>query len=62
MKTDLKPCPFCGSNFIRTARVGNNGEYASWCDNCFAEGPWTFRKRDATEAWNRRAEEADNDK
>lgn len=62
MKNKLKPCPFCGGIFIRTTRVGNNGEYASWCDNCFAEGPWKFRKKDATEAWNRRAEEADNDK
>ena len=57
MKNKLKPCPFCGGIFIRTACVGNNGEYASWCENCFAEGPWKFRKKDAIEAWNRRVED-----
>lgn len=54
---DLKPCPFCGSTFIRTARVGNNGEYASWCGICMAKGPLKFRRSEAIEAWNLRAGE-----
>ena len=62
MKNKLKPCPFCGGIFIRTTRVGHNGEWASWCEICMAEGPWKFRRSKAIEAWNRRAEEADNDK
>ena len=52
----LKPCPFCGSTFIRTAVVGNNGEYASWCENCMANGPLKCRRSKAIEAWNHRSE------
>lgn len=57
MPNKLKPCPFCGSILIRTGHVGYNGEYASWCEKCLANGPWRFRKSLAIEAWNRRAEE-----
>ncbi len=57
MKTKLKPCPFCGGIFIRTTRVGHNGEYACWCEFCAAEGPWKLRRRDAIEAWNDRVED-----
>lgn len=57
MPNKLKPCPFCGGIFIRTSRIGNNGEYASWCENCMANGPLQFRRSKAIEVWNRREEE-----
>lgn len=65
MKNKLKPCPFCGSIKIYYSKPTAYGTPARWfsgvsCTECGAEV--TGRDDKAIEAWNRRAEEADNDK
>jgi Lar family restriction alleviation protein len=38
MKTDLKPCPFCGGTDIRKT---DNGHYEwLYCADCDCKGPW----------------------
>lgn len=60
----LKPCPFCGSEELRTVDTGRFCYVR--CDNCFTEGPdvdyenadgsFAFLEADrkAEEAWNTR--------
>lgn len=56
---ELKPCPFCGSEEIRSfssPRFGVAIVYEQWevrCDECGAKINRLIRK-DAEEAWNRR--------
>lgn len=52
MDTKLKPCPFCGSNEIR---LTNWGLYRCWCVKCLAQASDEISKKNAVEAWNRRA-------
>ena len=55
MSNKLKPCPFCGSTetfFI----CGALPTFRVCCANCYAWGPLSEEKKEATEAWNRRAE------
>lgn len=49
----LKPCPFCGSEFIRLDRYSRT----RWlvCDGCGAESGHKGSEDDAIAAWNRRA-------
>lgn len=55
MPNKLKPCPFCGKYFIRIARLWSLGGFACWCVLCHSSGPVRFKKKEAIEAWNRRA-------
>lgn len=70
MKTQLKPCPFCGCSDRRLGirRQGNKG-YRVVCGGCGASGTYVTIKEwhetkfvaqgQAVKAWNRRSE---NDK
>ena len=52
---ELKPCPFCGSE-----EVVYKFEYevvCAMCKTCGATGSKHFAIDDASEAWNRRAED-----
>jgi len=54
---ELKPCPFCGGEEVRTFKYSFAGEpdvYAQ-CQNCAADGPMGDTKEMAVEKWNRRA-------
>lgn len=55
MKTKLKPCPFCGLSFLKIHKLRPKGCYAVSCSKCLFFGPVEFYKKDAIEAWNRRA-------
>lgn len=66
--SDLKPCPFCGSDKILFIVEGNfkpweNEGLRLWyrchCYNCGIDGGDTSREsmKKAIEAWNRRAHE-----
>ena len=56
MESELKPCPFCGGK--KLAVFGCYEEYYVSCSGCFTEGPSGETYEEATEAWNRRAEDA----
>lgn len=57
---DLKPCPFCGNSW---PAIGQEREYSTfgtiyvYCTNCRASGPSMPSKKEAIEAWNRRADD-----
>lgn len=58
-KTKLKPCPFCGGKVRRI--IGSTGETFFKCDVCdatvwFDSHYCNVHKREAIEAWNRRAD------
>ena len=48
---DLKPCPICGSDFLR---VSDFEEYVA-CEDCGTLGPSGRNEAEAIAAWNRRA-------
>ena len=48
--TELKPCPFCGSNNIKAGGAGKI--VGCWCTNCQAAGPNQY----GTYEWNDRAD------
>lgn len=62
--SDLKPCPFCGSNDIHLITTGEQfvTGYRVYCLDCHAKGPsiaWKPDRRDENEdkakrAWNTR--------
>lgn len=65
-RTELKPCPFCGSNDIEPMTVydGPPDFIVSVCKGCGARGPeapdgktYIHEPDDAVAAWNRRAGE-----
>ena len=47
----LLPCPFCGSENIRTS---NWGMWRCWCPECIAKSDDCLRERDAIKKWNTR--------
>lgn len=53
----LKPCPFCGSEEIEIIGVGRDWEYTVKCNSCNAGTDYFINKKEAKEAWNRRAYE-----
>ena len=62
MATELKPCPFCGGRACVRKNKGIFETFNVYCMNedCRVE-PIThsyYRKDEAIEAWNRRAEDA----
>lgn len=52
---ELKPCPFCGSNYNHAVCVYGE-EYYIECLACTTCGPSGETKEEAIEVWNRRAE------
>jgi len=65
METKLKPCPFCEeAEFIvvQSKRRFNMYFHYVFCQVCGARGPINIDKQGAIEAWNRRAEEKDDNK
>ena len=52
--SDLKPCPFCGSDDIELLTRGNHEWYECW--PCRGNGPYKNTTNQAVEAWNQRAE------
>lgn len=48
---DPKPCPMCGSNFLR---LSDFEEYVA-CDDCGTLGPSGKNEAEAIAAWNRRS-------
>jgi Lar family restriction alleviation protein len=59
--SDMKTCPFCGGDAVmetfRTARE-NFQRYRVRCSKCWCETDWESTSADdATEKWNRRADE-----
>lgn len=63
---ELKPCPFCGHcALVMQLKQSVSRRYYVACGNkaerCIASGHWVFgnfyaTKREAMEAWNRRAD------
>ena len=55
--TELKPCPFCGGTDLNVKK----GKYMWWVEccnaDCRASGGCQHYKKEAIEAWNRRAED-----
>ena len=58
MKTELKPCPFCGSAVCEENiwEHSGGGYYQVQCENCGSMTDFVFGRDKAIEAWNRRAE------
>ena len=55
--TELKPCPFCGSNKVSLNHCGlEKGVVFVMCDVCCSFGPNGVHDEDAAKKWNRRAE------
>jgi Lar family restriction alleviation protein len=58
MKTDIKPCPFCGSRKIDVEPVeieGYNLGYQASCSQCSVSGSNYATEDDAISVWNTRA-------
>ena len=59
MTNELKPCPFCGSIYIKVLELGYIKEISQhyvMCENCYATTYQYYRYRDrAIKAWNMRA-------
>ena len=57
--SELKPCPFCGSNCVNdtTGPSDQNDEvgYFWTCPDCVCSGPFEESIEKATEGWNLRA-------
>lgn len=55
----LKPCPFCGSDniFVDEFWERYDEPYFVTCNGCGANGPYTRKKEEAIELWNRRVNE-----
>ena len=62
MYDELKPCPFCGSEWVQIRWIGfSEGQasgykpgYRGECTDCFAMTSAFLNAEDAKEAWNRR--------
>lgn len=54
MISELRKCPFCGSNkvYLETPKEDN---YYIVCGSCFTEGPCECYEKEAEEAWNKRS-------
>ena len=49
LKTELRPCPFCGSDNLGLSEI-----FRVHCYGCGAEGPARSRMESAAKQWNRR--------
>lgn len=54
MKTELKPCPFCGGEAEVNMLLGNYCITCKYCMGAIAPAPYQT-KDEAIKAWNRRA-------
>jgi hypothetical protein len=62
METELKPCPFCGGKAIFAGgSCEDNGRGYFVCENNCVEQRHICNLEEATEAWNRRAEDGKTD-
>lgn len=52
--SELKPCPFCGSDSLRVAWV-NRDMCRVHCYGCGADGATCFNEQTCVEWWNTRA-------
>lgn len=70
-KSELKPCPFCGSTHIEIektqmceyekANIESDGYwYDCFCNNCLAGTSDFITQEDAEKAWNTRAKDKSN--
>jgi Lar family restriction alleviation protein len=55
----LKNCPFCGGEAITHSRcsyeeTGGETMFFARCKHCGVEGPWSYSKENAINAWNTR--------
>lgn len=58
MTEKLKPCPFCGGEgrvFEDTSFGVDNPLYRVFCGMCLVKTDTAYRREDAIEIWNRRA-------
>jgi len=61
MTSELKPCPFCGSEAQQRSSVIERGDYGDTirynvgCPQCDASAGWDDYEDVAVSAWNRRA-------
>lgn len=53
MSDILKPCPFCGSENVKSG--GDDKVVGSWCLNCGASGPNGYLTVNGDHDWNARA-------
>lgn len=58
MPSELKTCPFCGSNRVL---LTNWGLYRCWCVECKATTSNEITAKEAKEAWNRRTNDGQAD-
>ena len=58
---ELKPCPFCGGDWVYTHRPVNGAQPHIGCKSCNARGPFTagMSEEQWVAAWNTRATQAD---
>lgn len=56
MMADLKRCPFCGGDDL--TMVNDEKLFFVGCCTCATCGPVEITEEEATEAWNRRADNA----
>ena len=54
--SDLKPCPFCGSNNYSVDSYDRHHRWYAWCNDCHALLVGRDTKEEAIEAWNERVE------
>lgn len=55
MSEELKPCPFCGSEDVRTFETNDRDWYAT-CDGCGANTSYWSTEDEVRRRWNSRAE------
>ena len=55
---ELKPCPFCGGKEVEIKGLDHFGimVFNAMCKKCYATGGVARTQEQATQAWNRRAE------
>ena len=53
--TEMRPCPFCGSDEVDVGEHMFNRRVKSvGCGECGAEGPCSTKKEEAIRMWNQR--------
>lgn len=53
--SELKPCPFCGSENVMIDDLFDNGTHTVFCGDCQSKSPNCCEYNDAVESWNTRA-------
>ena len=55
-RSELKPCPFCGSKQVEYEKAEDFGGTYVECYNCGVTSPVVANKEKAAAVWNRRAD------